>query len=225
MEAKKKIRKPSKASAGTQNKILDAAELLMSERGFQAVGLREIAKLAEVNLGSVTYFFGTKEHLLAAIYERHTTPMNTRRKQLLLEAEEIDDVEKRLEAIIRAYVSPAFVSQSDEMGGGVRFTRLRGIVSMEGAEASKQIIASSFNEISEMFIASLARCVPSADRVSLVWRGQFLLGALYYALVSPERVDRLTGQPGSGADHNRAIEELVRASIASIQETIKGPQT
>lgn len=205
-------------SVGTAALILDAAEELMSAKGFHGVGIREIAKLAGVNLGSVTYFYGTKDNLLAAIYQRHTEPMNARRIELLSEAERIGNIDERLAAIIRAYIIPAFSSLTDTDGGGARFTRLRGIMSMEGNEAAKKIIADSFDEISELFLAAIARCVPKADRTSLVWRCHFLLGSLYYTLLTPERIDRLARKQGSGTDRDRAMDELVRASVASLKE-------
>ena len=196
--------------------ILEAAELLMSRRGYDGVSLREIAKEAGASLSSVTYFFRTKENLLAAIYERHTKPMNARRLELLREAERISDLDERLPAIVRAHVLPAFTSQSAS-GGGAQFTRLRGIMSMTGGEAAQRIIASSFDEISRAFIDAVARALPKADRASIVWRGHFLLGSLYYTLVTPERIDRLTGVAGAGSDHERAIDELVDATVASLK--------
>lgn len=189
----------------------------MSRRGYRSVGLREIAREAGTGLSSITHFFGTKESLLAAIYDRHTRPMNVRRLELLREAERITDLDERLAAIARAYIAPAFSSQA-ESGGGAQFTRLRGIMSMEGHDAAKRIIAESFDEISLAFIDAIERALPDADRESIVWRGHFLLGSLYYTLVTPERIDRLVGVQGVAANHERAIDELVRATVASLRE-------
>lgn len=210
-----------RASGGTREAILNAAESLMSQRGYAGVSLREIAKQAGVNLSSVTHFFKTKENLLAAIYEHHTRPMNARRKELLQEALRISDSDERLAAIVRAFVLPAF-SSSSETGGGVRFTRLRGLMSMEGHPVAQKIIATAFDEISSLFADAIARSVSGADRTSILWRGHFLLGALYYTMIMPERIDRLANRPGAGSDHDRAIEELVRATVASFKELSAG---
>jgi hypothetical protein len=50
-----------------------------------------------------------------------------------------------------------------------------------------------------------------------VWRSQFLLGALYYTLVNPERVTRLSRGEADGADMAEAIEQIVFATVASLQ--------
>jgi AcrR family transcriptional regulator len=215
----KKTERSSKLEKrSTRDAILEAAETLMSERGFHAVGLREIARTAGINLGGVTYHFGTKENLLAAIYERHTRPMNQRRLDMLEEAERISDPDERLMAIIRAFVVPAFSSRSDVAGGGARFTKLRAILSMEGNEAASRIIAESFDETSSAIVDAIGRCVKDADRGAIIWRCHFLLGALYYALVNADRIDRLSRGATTGSDHSRAIDELVRATAASMKD-------
>lgn len=206
---------PSKHTS-SREAILEAALDLMSRRGFHAVSMREIARAAEVNLGSVTYHFGTKENLLAAIYERHTRPMNQRRVELLAEAERISDRDERLSAIIRAFVVPAFSSSADSAGGGARFTRLRALVSMEGNEVAGRIIAGAFDDTSRAFIEAIGRCLPEAGEAHVVWRSHFLLGALYYTLVNGERINRLSDGRLDGADAAVAIDQLVGAATASL---------
>jgi hypothetical protein len=65
---------------------------------------------AGANPGSVTYHFTTKDGLLLEIYRRHCGPMNLRRSELLAAARRVRDLQDRLEAIVRAYVLPAFTS-------------------------------------------------------------------------------------------------------------------
>jgi hypothetical protein len=43
------------------------------------------------------------------------------------------------------------------------------------------------------------------------------LGALYYTLVTPERVSRLSRGEADGSDAAGAIEQLVQATVASLQ--------
>ena len=93
--------------------ILAAAEELFSTNGFNAVSVRDIAQAAGANPGSVTYHFKTKDGLLLEIYRRHCGPMNRRRSELLAAAKRVRDLQDRLEAIVRAYVLPAFSSGSD----------------------------------------------------------------------------------------------------------------
>jgi len=197
--------------------ILAAAEELFATNGFNAVSIRDIAQAAGANPGSVTYHFKTKDGLLLEIYRRHCGPMNRRRSELLAAARRVRDQQDRLEAIGRAYVLPAFSSGSDLAGGGARFTRLRAVMSAEGNEVARRIIAQTFDDTSHAFIDAVHESLPHIPRTEIVWRSHFLLGALYYTLVTPERVSRLSRGSADGADAGNAIEQLVRATVASFQ--------
>lgn len=50
--------------------ILDAAERLFAERGYEATSLEEIGRLAGVSRGTPGYFFRSKERLYQAVLER-----------------------------------------------------------------------------------------------------------------------------------------------------------
>ncbi len=57
----------------TQDKrddILDVAEKLFSEKGFEAISIREISKAAEINIAMVSYYFGSKEKLYEEVVNR-----------------------------------------------------------------------------------------------------------------------------------------------------------
>jgi AcrR family transcriptional regulator len=190
---------------------------LFSTHGFTAVSVRDIAQAAGANPGSVTYHFATKDGLLLEIYRRHCGPMNLRRSELLAAARRVRDLQDRLEAIVRAYVLPAFTSGSDLAGGGTRFTRLRAVMSAEGNEVARRIIAQTFDDTSHAFIDAICESLPHIPRTDIVWRGHFLLGALYYTLVTPERISRLSRGSADGTDPGHAIEQLVRATVASLQ--------
>jgi AcrR family transcriptional regulator len=216
------VRKPDSQATATRKPnlreaILAAAEDLFATNGFNAVSVRDIAQAAGANPGSVTYHFKTKDGLLLEIYNRHCAPMNRRRSELLAAARRVRDLQDRLEAIVRAYVLPAFTSGSDLAGGGARFTRLRAVMSAEGNEVARRIIAQTFDDTSHAFIDAINESLPHIPRTEIVWRSHFLLGALYYTLVTPERVSRLSRGDADGADAGNAIEQLVRATVASFQ--------
>lgn len=53
----------SRQSGGTKARILDAAEDLFVEHGFEAMSMRQITSRAAVNLAAVNYHFGSKEEI------------------------------------------------------------------------------------------------------------------------------------------------------------------
>ena len=55
----------------TQEKLFAAAIPLFTEKGYAAVSIRDIAKAADVNVSSISYYFRGKEGLYHAIIESH----------------------------------------------------------------------------------------------------------------------------------------------------------
>jgi TetR/AcrR family transcriptional regulator len=60
----------SRDAARSQTAILDAAERLFAERGFEATSLEDIGAVAGLSRGTPSYFFGSKERLYVAVLER-----------------------------------------------------------------------------------------------------------------------------------------------------------
>ena len=48
---------------------MEAAEELFAEKGFNGTSVRDIAEKAHINLAMVSYYFGSKEKLLEAVFE------------------------------------------------------------------------------------------------------------------------------------------------------------
>ena len=59
----------SRESRGPRERIQDAAITLFAQKGFAAVGVREIAASAEVNIAMISYYFEGKVGILRAIIE------------------------------------------------------------------------------------------------------------------------------------------------------------
>ena len=51
-----------------QMQIMEVAEDLFAEKGFNGTSIRDIAERAQVNLAMVSYYFGSKEKLLEALF-------------------------------------------------------------------------------------------------------------------------------------------------------------
>src|SRR6266850_1812820 len=100
-----------KPKRDTRSRILDVAEELFGEQGLGRVSIRDITRGAKANLAAINYHFGSKEDLVAAVFERRVVPVNQARLAAL------DKVEKsagkripKLEAILAAFIRPALQS-------------------------------------------------------------------------------------------------------------------
>src|SRR6266487_4263205 len=90
----------------TRSRILDVAEDLFSEQGFDRVSIRDITRKARVNLASINYHFGSKEDLIAAIFEREFVPVNEARLAALEAVPHSGKKNPKLEDILEAFIRP-----------------------------------------------------------------------------------------------------------------------
>jgi TetR/AcrR family transcriptional regulator len=58
---KKRVRRSQERAEATRSKLINAARVLFSERGFESVSLRDIENAAEVKRGLLAYHFDDKE--------------------------------------------------------------------------------------------------------------------------------------------------------------------
>ncbi len=69
-------------TTSTRERILAVARELFTARGFDSVSVRDIVSAANVNLGAVTYHFGSKEALYHAALESMADPFAARIAEL-----------------------------------------------------------------------------------------------------------------------------------------------
>lgn len=75
MEARRQEAPSTTKGERTAARILDAAEIVFAERGFEAASLREIARRAEIQQPGLYNHFASKRDLYAAVLDRALRPM------------------------------------------------------------------------------------------------------------------------------------------------------
>lgn len=84
-----------------QIQILEVAETLFAEKGFDGTSIRDISKIAKINIAMISYYFGSKERLLQSLIVFKTTDLKSQLENLLLEdLEPIEKVNKLIEIYI-----------------------------------------------------------------------------------------------------------------------------
>ena len=67
----------------TRERILDVAERLFMEHGYEGTSMRQITGEAAVNLAAVNYHFGSKESLMQEVFRRRLDWLNEERMRVL----------------------------------------------------------------------------------------------------------------------------------------------
>ncbi|MFE3870422.1 TetR/AcrR family transcriptional regulator [Flavobacterium sp. ZS1P70] len=81
--------------------ILEVAETLFAEKGFEGTSIRNIAKEAKINIAMVSYYFGSKEKLLESLILYRTSDLKIQLDNLIIEdLEPIEKINKLIELYI-----------------------------------------------------------------------------------------------------------------------------
>lgn len=84
--------------------ILDVAERLFAEQGFEAISVREISKEADINIAMVSYYFGSKEKLYEEVIQRKLISSDMLNKHL----EQYATYTDKLFALVDVYIERFF---------------------------------------------------------------------------------------------------------------------
>jgi AcrR family transcriptional regulator len=85
-----------------QTEILQVAERLFAEDGFDGASIRTIAKEANVNIAMISYYFGSKEKLLEALIIYRTSGMRMQLQNIF--NEDLSPTQK-VDRLIDLYIS------------------------------------------------------------------------------------------------------------------------
>lgn len=90
--------------------ILEECEKLFATKGFEASSVREIAGAAGVNIAMISYYFGSKEHLMEALFKYRMEASRLRVENIIRDAQ-LRPFEK-VETLIRDYVTKVVNNQN-----------------------------------------------------------------------------------------------------------------
>src|SRR3954469_1662625 len=157
-------------SESTKEKLLDAAERLIAERGVAGTSLRKVVAAAGVNLASVHYHFGSRDELLHALVSRRAGPVNERRLELLDQYEAEAGGVAPVEKVLAAFLEP----MGEVAGRNPQFVRVMGRIVGEGL--LEQVIEKNFQLIQGRFMGALRRALPHVPEDEFRSRMQFMIG-------------------------------------------------
>ncbi|MDX3906569.1 MAG: TetR/AcrR family transcriptional regulator [Pigmentiphaga sp.] len=207
-------------TASTRDRIVEVAEQLFAEHGYNGVSLRTITATAGVNMAAVHYYFRTKEGLLRAIFEARVGAMNAERRALLQACLPADPAARPpVRAVLEAFIGPGIrLGQSEQ---GARFNRLSAICSVEPDPTVKNIVFGVHDDVARLFVDVLARACPHLSRDELYVRLQCVFGSMMYIRADNGRVARLmpdvTAVPVSQAGADLTLARMLDFLAAGLE--------
>lgn len=205
-------------SCDTKTRILDGAEQLFAREGFHNTSLRAITALAEVNLASVNYHFGSKEALLKAVIERRLLPLNEIReakiKEVLTLAQH-QNTSPTAEDLLQAFIKPT-LEFSNSSPGARDFISLIGRSMSEPDETVREYFIILVFPIFQLLFKRLCEALPQLPPKILLARLQFIMGTMSYAMCSvPHSAINTPELPP--LDLNTQIQQLLKYALAGLE--------
>ena len=198
----------------TGDRILNAAEQLFSEHGYDGVSIRDITRLAVSRLALATYHFGTKEKLLESVLERRAETLNHDRRS------ELADVMSRpnpaVADVMAAFVGPYLRYASGGDPGWRNYCRLIAVLSPSGRWPN--LLARLFDETAQEFIKALMVVEPALDKARATRAFLFCVATMLASFTGTTRLDRLTGGKAAAANLKETYNYLIPFMVGGVRE-------
>ncbi|MDP4264994.1 MAG: TetR family transcriptional regulator [Bacteroidota bacterium] len=92
-----------------QVQIMEIAEILFAEKGFNGTSIRDIAEKAQVNLAMISYYFGSKDKLLEALFSYRGEHLKLKLESMI-EDKGLSSMEK-IDVLIDHYIEKVMKQQ------------------------------------------------------------------------------------------------------------------
>jgi AcrR family transcriptional regulator len=202
----------------TKDKILDVAESLFAEQGFNDTSLRAITGRANVNLASVNYHFGDKKTLVRAVLNRYLEAFMPAVGDALIALNHKEMF--TMAEVFETLRLPLLKLDDIRPNGASRFMLLigRGYTDVQGH--LRWFITTRYSEVLTLFTNSIKKANPELSQVELFWRLHFTLGTCVFTMASSKALAEIAHNDyGQSVDSNVVIDQLIPYLAAGVAAT------
>lgn len=200
----------AKVGDETRERVMQAAQKLFAERGFEAVSLRKITTEALANVAAVNYHFGSKEGLIDEVIGQHMIPVMKERMRLLDEAEKKYQVGLvPVEVILDAFMRPFLTVMQDSGEGRELFCKFMGRCMSERGDKIPEAVMRRAQRVVKRIRVMLSDVLPDVDPEVLVWRLHFCFGAMAHTLIHEAGVKVLSKGQSGDPDFETTLQRVI----------------
>lgn len=202
--------------------ILDTAEALFAEAGYNGVTLKDVAEEAGIDTSLMRYYFGDKQQLFQTVFRRRAHEINELRLKAMTAYRESAGKDLKLEGVIDAFVRPLFLKMVEDQGWRNYAAIVAYVNSSRGV--LNNLMAENFHYVTREFIADLRRIYPNVQEAELYWSYHFVTGAYTFSLGQTGRVDVLSQGLISSSDGMALLERFPLALAGAIRAICGRPE-
>jgi len=201
-----------------RDRILDVAEALFAEHGYDGVTLRQIASGAQVDVALASYHFGKKLDLFQAVFERRASHLNQTRLDALRSCQAQAGVEgPSVEQIVEAFLRPLELAQETGDDGWTNYLALIAYINNSPYWGTR-LMSKLFDKLVNEFIQALRVALPGARDEDIYWCYHNLSGALTLTLAQTGRIDKLSGGICRSSDFRAAYDHMIPFVAAGFRQ-------
>ncbi len=204
-----------------ENRLLDAAEQLFAEKGFDATSIRDITNHAKCNVAAVNYHFKNKQNLYNQVFHRRMTAMRDVRLAAIENVMSQPPPQPTLTELIRAF-STAFLEPLLDKTTGRRFLKLI-VREMNDPRLPKDMFV---KEIVTPTLTSLGKALtklcPQLDQTQIILSIISIVGQLIHVIRIREMMEigHFAGLPEISL--SKIIDHIVEFSASGIRVMAQG---
>ena len=199
----------------TKERILDTAEILFAQKGYQAVSVRQITSAAECNLAAVNYHFGNKENLYLEVFRSRWVPRAKRLQESFRKSLASQDSLSE-SAVVRA-LAKAFVDGPLSDDERLRHTQLMTREMTQPTKAFKHVAENVIQPFFKEILEQLESVSP--DKVSeeeMLLNIFSIFAMVLYFNFARGAVSRLTGRKYDPSFRAQLVEQITQFSLRGL---------
>ncbi|HKJ23198.1 MAG TPA: TetR/AcrR family transcriptional regulator [Myxococcota bacterium] len=205
----------------TKERLLDAAERLFAERGFEGASLRAVTQAAGTSVSAANYHFGSKEALLAATIRRRAAPVIEARAARLAAIERrVGDAQLPLEEVLDAFLGPIFEERA-RSGRSDDFRQIAARLFCDPPPVVAALKREVFGRTAACFLDALARALPDKPRREIALDLQFLVGVMVH--VTSGHLDDAPAPEGWPTLDGTSDEVVLRRMVEFVAAGLRAP--
>jgi len=206
---------------GVKERLLDAAERLFCEHGFEGTSIRDIAASANCNIASVNYYFGGKNNLYIEVWRRHLIPMRDARIASIEKVMSQNQGLIKLEDLLRSFAD-TFVGSMMDPDKASRLSKLMAREYIDRHLPANIFVDEVMTPTMNAMRGALIKTCPGLDESKLLMVIFSLVGQLVHIV----HIRAMFEQGGDDLglpvfDSNEAINHIVEFSAAGIRAYFK----
>lgn len=199
-----------------RERLLDTAERLFSERGFEGTSIRRLASSAGCNIAAVNYYFGGKEKLYEEVFRRHLIPMTDTRVASIDKVMAESNGSPQLEVLLKAFAD-AFIEPLADEAKASRFMKLMVREMIDNHLPFDLFVKDVIIPTLSAMQTGLVKACPGLDESKVPLIVHSVIGQLLEAVHSERMLGQAEDADVPKFDLAKMIDHIVKFSAAGIR--------